>query len=77
MSTHVASSVVAERPPAMCGRATEAMEVSKTSINVGSITAAAINQGLQSGHQSCIGFWLVSAKSINDANSGPKRKGFT
>ena len=46
VSTQVASSTVAERLPAMCGNATEATEVSSTSMKVASITEAAINQGL-------------------------------
>src|SRR5260370_39348731 len=44
--THVASSVVADRLPAMCGSATFATEVSSTSINVASMTVDAITQGL-------------------------------
>src|SRR5579875_2187096 len=36
----------------MCGKATVATEVSSTSMKVGSITATAISQGLQVGHQS-------------------------
>ena len=46
MRTQVASSLEAEREPAMYGRATEAMAVSSTSIKVASITEAAISQGL-------------------------------
>jgi hypothetical protein len=45
----VASSVVAERLPAMCGKATLAIEVSMTSMKVGSITDTAISQGLIAG----------------------------
>src|SRR4051794_9308102 len=56
VNNQVASCVVAETLAAMWGRGTEAMDVSSTSMNVGSITAAAIHHGLQSGHHSCIGF---------------------
>ena len=42
----MASSGVADRLPAMCGRATLATEVSKTSMNVPSITEKAISHGL-------------------------------
>ena len=45
VSTHVASSVVAESDPAIYGSATAAIDVSSTSMNVASITAAAISQG--------------------------------
>ena len=47
--THVASSVVAERLPEMCGKATLATEVSRTSITVASITDTAISHGLKLG----------------------------
>src|SRR5258706_1716 len=46
VSTQVDSSALAERFPAMCGRATFAMEVSRTSMNVASVTVTAITQGL-------------------------------
>src|SRR6266545_4591025 len=52
VSTQVDSSVVAERLPAMCGSETLATEVSRTSMNVASITEAAISQGLKLGFQS-------------------------
>ena len=42
----------------MWGNATEAMDVSSTSMNVGSMTEIAISHGLQSGHQSCSGLSL-------------------
>jgi hypothetical protein len=48
----VASLVEAERLAAMCGREKEAMEVSRTSMNVANMTAEAINQGLAWGFQS-------------------------
>ena len=45
----MASSVLADRLPAMWFNATLATEVSRTSINVASITAKAMNQGLTAG----------------------------
>src|SRR5512133_3333086 len=48
-STHVASSTLAERLPAMCGSATLATEVSSTSMNVASITVSAMIHGLMAG----------------------------
>ena len=48
----VASSMDEDRLPAICGSATEAMEVSSTSMKVGRITETAINHALQSGRQS-------------------------
>src|SRR5215469_7944674 len=47
--THVASSCVAPRPPAICGSATLAMEVSSTSMNVASVTVMATIHGLTRG----------------------------
>ena len=44
----MASSMLAERLPAMWGSATEAMEVSSTSMKVGRMTARAIIHGLMS-----------------------------
>ena len=55
MRTQVASSVVADRLPAMCGSATFATEVSSTSINVASITETAISHGLNVGTHCCGG----------------------
>src|SRR4051794_22744869 len=49
VSTHVPSSVVAERFPAMCGSATLAMEESSASINVARVTVIAISQGFARG----------------------------
>jgi hypothetical protein len=46
VSTQVASELVAERLQAMYGSATEAMAVSSTSMNVGSITEQVTSQGL-------------------------------
>ena len=45
VSTHVLSSVLAPRSPAMCGRATLAVLVSSTSINAASETTTAISHG--------------------------------
>jgi hypothetical protein len=44
--TQVDSSALAERLPAICGSATLAMEVSRTSMNVARVTVTAITQGL-------------------------------
>jgi len=49
VSTHVDSSGVDARLPAMCGSATFATLVSSTSMNVASITTPAITQGLMAG----------------------------
>src|SRR5271155_5116071 len=46
VSTHVLSSWLAPRLPAMCGNATLAIEVSSTSINDAIATTAATTQGL-------------------------------
>src|SRR5580692_8955868 len=51
VSTHVLSSCPAERLPAMCGRATLAMEVSSTSMKVASVTVTAMIQGFTAGRQ--------------------------
>ena len=47
----MASSVEADRFPAMCGNATLATEESSTTMNVAVITAVAIAQGLADGAQ--------------------------
>jgi len=52
VSTQVLSSWPAERLPAMCGRATLAMEVSSTSMNVASVTVTAMIHGLTAGRHS-------------------------
>src|ERR1700751_338909 len=49
--THVLSSCPAERLPAMCGKATLAIEVSSTSMKVASVTARAIIHGFTAGRQ--------------------------
>jgi hypothetical protein len=46
VSTHVASSVEADSEPAIYGRATEAIAVSRISMNVASMTAMATIHGL-------------------------------
>src|SRR5207249_4746270 len=48
---HVASSFEAETLPAIYGRATAAMEVSRTSMNVANMTEIAISHGLADGRQ--------------------------
>src|ERR1700738_4461467 len=46
VSTQVDSSEPADKPPAICGSATLAIDVSRTSMNVASVTVTAITQGL-------------------------------
>ena len=46
VSAHVASSMVADRLPAMCGSDTFTTVVSSTSMKVANITETAISQGL-------------------------------
>ena len=46
VSTQVDSSDPADKFPAMCGSATFAIDVSRTSMNVASVTVTAITQGL-------------------------------
>jgi hypothetical protein len=59
--------VLADRLPAICGSATDAIDVSSTSMKVGSITDAAIHHGLQSGHHSASGFALGSSGRVVSA----------
>ena len=70
--THVVSSTVAERLPAMCGSATLTTVVSSTSMNVPSMTATATIQGLITGgvlFDSAINsFYLVRAGSCSRRN---------
>src|SRR5579875_975727 len=54
VSTQVASSWVAPRPPAMCGSATLAMEESSTSINVASVTVMATIHGFTEGRHGLV-----------------------
>ena len=49
VSTHVDSSIVAERLPAMCGSDTLTTVVSSTSMNVANMTATATSHGLTCG----------------------------
>ena len=51
VSTQVLSSLLAPRFPAMCGSATLAMLVSRTSMNAAMATTTAISQGLNFGFQ--------------------------
>ena len=58
----MASSVLAERVPAICVNETFATEVSRTSMNVADITAAAISQGFADGFQgwaAAAGVWFA------------------
>src|SRR3984957_148765 len=66
VSTQVASSCVAPRPPAMCGKATLAMELSRTSMNVASVTVMATIHGLMLGLH---GFSIAGARDWPGANS--------
>src|SRR5271170_2613427 len=73
--TQVLSSTVAERLPAMCGSETLAMLVSSTSMNVASITVAAISQGLTLGVQGTAGFARgASTAATRPASSFPARQ---
>src|SRR5258706_3561877 len=51
VSTQVLSSTPAERFPAICGRATLAIEVSKISMKVANVTVNAMSHGLCDGFQ--------------------------
>jgi len=64
VSTHVLSSVPADKLPAMCGSATLAMLVSSTSINVASVTASAMIHGLTAGRHSSAAFMVTLAALI-------------
>ena len=55
MRTHSLSTFDADRPPAMYRSATLAIVVSSTSMNVGTTTAAATNQGLIAGRLAAVG----------------------
>ena len=68
MSTHVASSGVAERLPAMCGSETFATAVSRTSMKVASITETAMSHGLKRGTHST---GLGTAGGVDGAGSAP------
>ena len=62
VNTQVASSCVAPRPPAMCGRATLAMEESSTSMNVARVTVMATIHGLIRGrHGFSTASWVECA----------------
>src|ERR1039457_1421214 len=66
VSTQVASSTVEERLPAMCGKATLATLVSRTSMNVASITVRAMIHGLT--ETPVLLATLVSRTSMNVAS---------
>src|SRR3984957_15800152 len=55
VSAQVASSLLEERLPAMCGNATLTIVVSRISMNAASVTATAMNQGLYLGFHSAAG----------------------
>src|ERR1039458_4434971 len=69
VSTQVASSTVAERLPAICGRATLATLVSSTSMKVASITVRATIHGLMSGRAGRAGLPGVERLHLADAVS--------
>ena len=46
VTTHVLASSLTPRLPAMCGKATTTMVVSRTSMNAAKVATPAINQGL-------------------------------
>jgi len=52
--TQVDSSELAPSEPAMCGRATLAMEVSRTSMKVARVTVKAMSHGLWRGRQAAM-----------------------
>src|SRR5579871_4170521 len=62
--TQVLSSCPALRLPAMCGSATFAMEVSRTSMKVASVTARAMIHGLTAGRQTSAGCSNVRAPAL-------------
>src|SRR5690348_6386205 len=76
VSTHVLSSTLAERLPAMCGSDTLATLVSKTSMNVASITVAAISHGFTSAiglaysAVVAISYWVRASAKGKPAESG-------
>src|SRR5580698_3354534 len=59
VSAQVASSLLEERLPAMCGSATLTIVVSRISMKAASVTATAIAQGL------CAGFHLAAPSLIS------------
>src|SRR3984957_9587974 len=59
VKTQVASSWVAPRPPAMCVRATLAIEESSTSMKVARVTVMATIHGLMRGRQGASGATIV------------------
>src|SRR5579863_191972 len=73
VSTHVLSSLLAPRSPAMCGSATLAMLVSSTSMNAASATTTAISHGLYFGVQTSVG----SATILLDVHFGIDREART
>ena len=62
MITQVLSSELAPSVPAMCGKATLAIEESSTSMNVASVTVMATTQGLMSGRAWCGAGFVISRR---------------
>src|ERR1039458_9330256 len=69
VNTHVLSSVPADRLPAIWGKATLAMLVSSTSMNVASVTVSAMIHGLTAGRQASASFIVMGAVDIKSASS--------
>src|SRR5260370_2487461 len=69
VSTHVLSSLLAPRLPAICGSATLAMLVSRTSMNAARATTMAISQGLNFGFQGPSAAVAEGALSVTSAIS--------
>ena len=67
VNTQVLSLLLAPNPPAMCGSATLAMLVSRTSMKAASETTPAISQGL------CAGFHSSSIFSGSSVNGVPRQ----
>src|ERR1700722_7197968 len=71
VSTHVLSSLLAPRSPAMCGSATLAMLVSSTSMNAARETTTAISQGFTpnlgdtSDNAATFSLELISPRTVN------------
>src|SRR4029077_6336260 len=76
VSTQVLSSTPAERLPAMCGRATLAIEVSRISMKVASVPVKAMSQGLCDGFQRSFIERLRKGRQTSRARAGsPLREG--
>jgi hypothetical protein len=70
--TQVLSSTLAERLPAIWGSDTLATLVSKTSMNVASMTVAAMSQGFISGIEPAYSTWLAIGYLARSRKAAPK-----